>query len=152
MSDSLRPSELQHTRLPWLSLSPGVCSNSCPLSRWCHSTISPSVIPFSFCPQSFPRSGAFPMNWLFTSGGQNIEISALASVLPMNIKGWWIAYSGERWLSWRYSRSSWKGLYRKKLRLSGKSQHQLSGTWMSHQWAPMSWSAFSSLGQAFRWL
>ena len=65
-----------------LSLSPWVCSNSCPLSRWNHPTISSSVIPFSSCPQSFPASGSFPMSWLFTSGGQSIGVSASASVLP----------------------------------------------------------------------
>ena len=86
VSDSLRPHGLQHTRIPCPSLSPRVCSNSCPLSRWCHATISSSVVPFSSCPQSFPESGSFPMSWMFTSGGQSI--GALASVLPMNIQGW----------------------------------------------------------------
>ena len=69
-------------------LSPGVCSNSCPLSRWCHPTISSSVVPFSSCPQSFPASGSFPMSRLFASGGQSIRSSASASVLPMNIRDW----------------------------------------------------------------
>ena len=86
MSDCLRPHDLQHARLPCLSLSPRVCSNSCPLSRWCHPIISPSVFPFSFCLQSFPALGSFPMSWLFTSGGQSIGVSA--SVLTMNIEGW----------------------------------------------------------------
>ena len=85
VSDSLQPHGLQHTRLPYLLLSPGVCSNSCPLSQWCHPTISPSAAPFSFCPQSFPASQSFPMSWLFTSGGPSI--GALASVFPMNIQG-----------------------------------------------------------------
>ena len=67
-------------------LSSRVCSNSCPLSRWCHPTISSSVVPFSSCPQSFPASGSFPMSQLFLSGGQSIGASA--SVLPMNIQGW----------------------------------------------------------------
>ena len=67
-------------------LSPGACSNSCPLSRWCHPTISSSVTPFSSCLQSFPGSGSFPTSWLFTSGGQSIGASASASVLPMNIQ------------------------------------------------------------------
>ena len=84
MSDSLRPHGLQHTRPPCLSPTPGVYSNSCPLSWWCHPTISSSVIPFSF-PQSFPASGSFPMGQFFASGGQSIEVSASASVLPMNI-------------------------------------------------------------------
>ena len=72
MSDSLWPHELQHTRLPYPSLYPWVCSNSCPLSLWCHPTISSSVALFSY-PQSFPASGSFPMSWLFASGGQGNE-------------------------------------------------------------------------------
>ena len=87
VSDSLRPRGLQHARLPCPSLSPGVCSNSCQLSRWCHPTISSSVVPFSSCPQSFPASGSFSMSWLFASGGQSIGASASGSVLPMNIQG-----------------------------------------------------------------
>ena len=86
MSVSLWSQGLQHTRLPCLSLSPEVCSNSCPLTQWCHPTISSSVVPFS-CLQSFPESGSFPKNWLFTSGGQDTGASALASVLSMNIQG-----------------------------------------------------------------
>ena len=89
-SHSVRPSwphELQHARLLWLSLSPGVCSNSCSLSQWCYLTISSSVSPFSSCPQSFPVSESFPISWFFTSGGQSIA-SVSASVLPMNIQGW----------------------------------------------------------------
>ena len=87
-SDSLWPHGLQHTRLPCLSPSPGVSSNSCPLSRWCSPTISSSVVPFFSCLQSFPASGCFPMSQLFTSGGQSIRASASASVLLMNIQGW----------------------------------------------------------------
>ena len=86
-SDSLWPHGLQHTRLPYPSLSPRVCSNSCPLSWWCYLIISSSVIPFSFCLQSFPVSGSFPMSWFFASGGQSIGASASASVLPVNIQG-----------------------------------------------------------------
>ena len=88
MSDSLRPHGLQHVQLPCLSSTPGAYSNSCPLSRWCHPAISSSVVPFSFCLQSFPTSGSFLMNQLFTSGGQRIGASASASVLPMNIQDW----------------------------------------------------------------
>ena len=77
-----------HTRLPCPSLSPGVCSNSCPLSQWCQPTVSSSVTLFSSCPQSFPSSGSFPMSWFFASGGQSIGALASASVLPMNIQGW----------------------------------------------------------------
>ena len=88
MSSSLWAHELQLSRLPWPSLSPGVCSNSCPLSQWCHPTISSSVVPFSSCPQSFPASGSFPVSQLFASGGQSTGASASASVLPVNIQGW----------------------------------------------------------------
>ena len=79
------PGGLQHARLPCPSLSPGVCSNSCPLSWWCCLTISSSATPFSFCLQPFPASGSFPMSWLFTSGCQ---ASASASVFPVNIQDW----------------------------------------------------------------
>ena len=88
LSSSLQPHGLQHSRLPCPSLSPRVCLNSCLLSRWCHPTISSSVDPFSSCPQSFPASGSFPMSQLFTSGGQSIGASALASVHARNIQGW----------------------------------------------------------------
>ena len=86
MSDSLWPHGVKHTRLPCSSLSPEVCSNSCPLSWWCHPTISTSIAPFSSCPQSFPASGFFPWNQFFASGGQSIAASA--PVLPMNIQDW----------------------------------------------------------------
>ena len=81
VSDSLRPREQQHVKLPCPSPSPGLCLNSCPMSQWCHPTISSSVIPFSFCLQSFPASGSFPMSQFFESGGQGIGASASASVL-----------------------------------------------------------------------
>ena len=88
MSDSLWPHGLQHTRLPCPLPTPKACSNSSPLSRWCHPTISSSVIPFSSCLQSFPASESFPRSQFFTSGGQSIGVSPLASVLPMNIQDW----------------------------------------------------------------
>ena len=88
LSDFLRPHELQHTRPPCPSPSPGACSNSCPLIWRYHPTISSSVVPFSSCPQSFPASWSFPMRQLFLSGGQNIGVSASASILPMNIQDW----------------------------------------------------------------
>ena len=88
MSNSLWPHGLQHTRLPCLSPYPQVCSNSCPLSQWCHPTISFSVTRFSSCPQSFPASGSFPVSQLFASGGQRIRASA--SVLLVNIQGWYL--------------------------------------------------------------
>ena len=97
MSDSLQPHGLQHARSPCPSPVPGVSSNSCPLSQWCHPTISSAVVPFSSCLQSFPASWSFPMSQFFASGGQSIGVSASASVLPMNIQdlsplGWtgWI--------------------------------------------------------------
>ena len=77
-----------HASLPCRSLTPRVCSNSCPLSRWCHPTISSTVAPFSSCPQSFPTSGSFPVSQLCASGGQSTGASASASVLPMTIQGW----------------------------------------------------------------
>ena len=84
-SDSLWPHGLQHVRLPSTTLSPRVCSNSCPLSQWYCPTTSSSIAPLSSCPQTFPASGSFPVSWLFASGGQRTEASALVSVLPMNM-------------------------------------------------------------------
>ena len=89
VSDSLRPHGLQHNRLLCPLSSPEACSNSCPLSRWYHPTISSSVTPFS-CLQSFPASGSFPVRQFFTSGGQSIGASASASVLPMIIQSWFL--------------------------------------------------------------
>ena len=88
LSDFLRPHEPQHARPPCPSPTPGVYPNSCPLSWWCHPAISSFVVPFSFCPQSFPASGSFQMSQLFTSGGQSIGVSTSASVLPMNTQDW----------------------------------------------------------------
>ena len=88
VSNSLRPHGLQHARLPCPSPTPGVHSNSCPLSWWCHQTVSSSVVPFSSCLQSFPASGSFQMSQLFASGGQSIGVWASASVLPMNTQDW----------------------------------------------------------------
>ena len=95
-SDSLRPHELQHARPPCPSPTPGVHSNSCPSSRWCHPAISSSVVPFSSCPQSLPASGSFPMSQLFAWGGQSTGVSALASVLLMNTQDW----SPLGWTGW----------------------------------------------------
>ena len=106
VSDSLRPHGLQHTRLPCPSLSPGACSNSCPLSWWCHPTFLSSVILFSSCLQSFPGSGSFLMSWLFALGGQSIEASASALVLPMNIQDWFpLGWTG--WISLQFKGLSW---------------------------------------------
>ena len=87
MFDSLWPHGLEHASLPCPSVSPRVCSNSCALSQWCHSTISSSVVPFS-CPQSSSTSGSFPMSQFFPLGGQSIGASVSASVLPINIQDW----------------------------------------------------------------
>ena len=98
VSDSLRPHGLQHARLPCTSPTPGVCSNSCPLSQWCHPTISSFVVPFASFLQSFPALGCFLMSWLFASGGQSTGVSASASVLPMNIQDWFpLGWTG--WIS-----------------------------------------------------
>ena len=88
MSNSLQPQGLQHTSLPCPSPTTRACSNSSASSRWCHPTISSSVVPFSSCLRSFPASGSFPMSQFFTSGGQSIGISALTSVMPVNIEHW----------------------------------------------------------------
>ena len=88
LSDSLQPHGLQHARLPCPSPTPRACSNSNPLSWWCHKTISSSVMPFSSCLQSFPTSESSPMSQFVASGSQSIGASASASVLPVNIQGW----------------------------------------------------------------
>ena len=90
MSDSLPPHGLQHSKIPCPSPTPRACSNSCSLSRWCHPTISSSIIPFSSCLQSFPASGSFLMSQLFASGCQSIGVSASASVFPINIQDWFL--------------------------------------------------------------
>ena len=106
VSDSLWPHESQHARPPCPSPTPGVYSNPCPSSQWCHLTISSSVVPFSSCPQSFSASGSFPMSQLFSSVGQSIEVSASTSVLPMNTQDW----SPLGWTGWISLQS--KGLSR----------------------------------------
>ena len=106
VSNSLWPHGQQHTKSPCPSPTPGVYSNSCPSSRWCHPTISSSVIPFSSHLQSFPASESFPMSQFFPSGGQSIGVSASASVLPMNIQDWFpLGWTG--WISLQF-----KGLSR----------------------------------------
>ena len=96
VSDSLRPHGLQHTRPPSPSPAHRACSNSCPLSQWCHPTISSSVVPLFSCLQSFPASGYFLMSQFFTSGGQSIRASASTSVLPVNTQDW----SPLGWTGW----------------------------------------------------
>ena len=98
VSDSLWPHGLHHTKLPCLSPTHGVYSDSCPSSRWCHPTISFSVVPFSSRLQAFPASGSFQMSQFFKSGGQSTGVSASASVLPMNIQDWFpLGWTG--WIS-----------------------------------------------------
>ena len=106
VSNSLRSHELQHSRPPCPSPTPRVYPNSCPLSRWCHPTISSSVVPFSSHLQSFPASGSFQMSQLFASGGQTIGVSASTLVIPMNIQDWFPL----RWTGWISLQS--KGLSR----------------------------------------
>ena len=103
---TLQPHEPQHARPPYPSPTARVYPNPCPLSRWCHPTISSSVVPFFSCPQSFPASGSFQMSQLFTSGGQSIGVSASTSVLPMNTQDW----SPSEWTGWISLQS--KGLSR----------------------------------------
>ena len=106
VSDSLKLHELQHATLPCPSTTPGVHSNSCPSSRWCHPAIPSSVVPFSSCPQSLPASESFPMSQLFTWGGQSTGVSALASFLPENTQ----YRSPLEWIGWISLQS--KGLSR----------------------------------------
>ena len=124
--DSLQPREPQHTRPPCPSSTPGVYSNSCPASQWCHPAISSSVAPFSSCPQSLPASGSFAISQHFTWGGQRTEVSALASVLPMNTQDW----SALGWISWISLQS--KGLSRV-FSNSTVQKHQFFGAQLSSQ-------------------
>ena len=124
MSDSLWPHELQHARPPCPSPIPRVHPNPCPLSWWCHPTISSSVVPFSSCPQSFPASGSFQMSELFASGGQSIGVSASTSVLSMNTQNW----SPLEWTGWISLQS--KGLSRV-FSNSTVQKHQFFGAQLS---------------------
>ena len=125
-SDSLRPDESQHARPPCPLPTPGVYWNSCPLSQWCHPTISSSVISCSSCLQSFPASGSFQMSQLFTSGGQSIGVSASTSVLPMNTQDW----SPLGWTGWISLQS--KGLSRV-FSNTAVQKHQFFGAQLSSQ-------------------
>ena len=126
VSDSLRPHESQHARPPCPSPTPGVYSNSCPLSWWCHPAISSSVVPFSSCPQSLPASRSFPVSQLFTLGGQSTGVSASASVLPMNTQDW----SPLGWTGWISLQS--KGLSRV-FSNATVQKHQFFGSQLSSQ-------------------
>ena len=122
ISDSLRPHGLQHTRPP-CTPTPRIYLNSCPLSRWCHPTISSSIVPFSSCLQSFPASGSFPRSQFFTPGGQSIGVSASTSDLPRNIQDWFP-------LGW----TGWISLQSK--RLSRVFQHHSSTSALSFLYSP----------------
>ena len=124
MSDVLQPHGLQHSSLPCPSLSSKVCSNSCLLSRWCHPTISSSVIPFSSRLQSFPASGSFPMSQFFPTSCQSIGVSASTSVLPMNTQDWFPL----EWTGWISLQS--KGLSRVFFNTTVQ-KHQFFGTQFS---------------------
>ena len=124
MSNSLWPHGLQHTRPPCPSPTPGVYSNSCPSSWWCHPTISSSVVPFYSCLQSFPASGSLPISQLFASGGQNIGVSASASVLLMSIQDWFLF----GWTDWIYLQ--YKGLSGVFCNITDK-KHQFFGAQLS---------------------
>ena len=126
VSDSLWPHESQHARPPCPSPTPGVHSNSCPSSRWCHPAISSSVAPFSSCPQSLPASESFPMSQLFAWGGQSTGISALTSFLPKNTQDW----SPLEWTGWISLQS--KGLSRA-FSNTTVQKHQLFGAQLSSQ-------------------
>ena len=125
LSDSLRPHESQHARLPCLSPTPGVHSDSRPSSQWCHPAISPSVVPFSSCLQFLPSSESFPMSQLFTWGGQSTGASALASFLPKKSQGW----SHSEWTGWISLQS--KGL--SSVFSNTIQKHQFFGTQPSSQ-------------------
>ena len=124
---TLQPHGLQHARLLCPSPSPGACSNSCPSSWWCHPTIS-SVLTVSSCLQPFPASGSFPISQFFTSGGQSIGISTLASVLPVNVQDWYPL----GWTSWISLQS--KGLLRVFSNTTVQN-HQFVGALTSMQWS-----------------
>ena len=126
MSDSLRPHESQHARLPCPSPTPWVHWNSRPSSQWCHPAISSSVIPFSSCPQSLSASESFPMSQLFTWGGQSTGVSALASVLPKKSQDW----SPSEWTGWISFQS--KGLSRV-FSSTTVQKHQFFGAQLSSQ-------------------
>ena len=126
VSDSLRPHELQHTRPPCPLPTPGVRSNSCPSSRWCHPASSSFVVPFSSCPQSLPASESFPISQLFAWNGQSIGVSASASVPPMNTQDW----SPLDWNGWISLQS--KGLSRVFSNTTVQN-HQFFGTQLSSQ-------------------
>ena len=134
VSDSSRPYELQHTSPPYPSPTPGVYSNSCPSSQWCHPAISSSVVPSSSCPQSLQASGSFPMSQLFVWGGQITGVSASASVLPMNtqiiiVYCKWSNYTMESLDLFRYGLEEQKKKKRYRITHHGFPWRTLTGGW-----------------------
>ena len=139
MSDSLWPHELQHTRLLCPPLSPRVCSDSCLLGWWCYLTISSFVTPFSFCILSFLTSRSFPLSQLLASGGQTVGVSASASVLPMNIQGWFpvgltaLISLQSKGLSRVFSSTTFKSINSMALRvLCGPTVISVNDYWKNH--------------------
>ena len=146
MSDSLQPHGLQHARPACPSPTPRAYSNSSPLSRWCHPTISSSVIPFSSCLQSFPASGSFPVSQFLTSVGQSIGVSVLASVLPMNISDQFLL----GWTGWISLQS--KGLSRV-FSNTTVQKHQFFGAQLSSWHLHIRWPVFWSFSfSIFQWI
>ena len=141
MSDSLQPHELQHARPPCPSPTPGVHQNLCPLSWWCHPTISSFVVPFSSCPQSFPASGSLQMSQFFASGGQTIGVSASTSVHPMNTQD----LSPLGWTGWTSLQS--KGLSRVSLKPQLKASILQSSAFMVQLSHP-----YMATGKTMVWL
>ena len=140
VSTSFRPHGLQHTRPPCPSPTPRVYPDSCPLSQWCHPTISSSVVPFS-CPQSFPASGSFPMSQLFASGGWSTRVSVSASVLPVNTQDWFpLGWTG--WVSLQF-----KGLARV-FSNTTVEKHWFFSTQLSHSCRSSESTGLGSLGCA----
>ena len=143
MSDSLWLHELQHARPPLTSPTPGLYPNSCPSSQWCHPAISSSVVPFSSCLQSFPALGSFPMSQFFASGAQSTGVSASASVLPMNIQGWFPL----GWADWISLRCL---IY---VSVITGSRLPTVATWFSHWWSTdLCHSRLSQYQGLFQWV
>ena len=139
MSNSLQPYGMQNIRLPCPSLSHRVCSNSCPLSRWCHPTISSSIVPFSSRLQSFPASGSFLVNQFFASRGQSIRVSASASVLPVNMQDWFplgltglVSLQSKGLSRVLFSTTVWSMSFSALSRLYGPALTSINDYWKNH--------------------
>ena len=146
MSYSLQPHESQHARPPCPSPNPGVHSDSCPLSRWCHPAISSSVVPFSSCPQSLSASESFPMSQLLTWGGQSTGVSALASFLPKKSQGWFPS----EWTGWISLQS--KGLMIKKLSINHTNKSQIYTCSKCHRYLIQGFSKMVSAEKVGKWV